>query len=163
MSVDAAIELLGSHMPESLGTLTESDWFDYSAGTDETTETTPIPDHDGAGISQSIEINGLPATANVEAVVLEISVEHAYPIELGIGLTSPAGTPSILNAPFNSIFDGYTNIESWQLLSNAFYGESPNGEWTLNVADLAAEDEGKIKSWRIKFYYGDHGEGAAKP
>ena len=29
-------------------------------------------------------------------------------------------------------------MRGWQLLSNAFYGESPNGEWTIQLVDLAA-------------------------
>ncbi len=160
LSIDAAIKLLSTHSPDSLGTFTESDWFEYAA---EMGEDMSIPDADGTGITQTIDITGLPASANIEAVVLEISVDHFYPIEVGIGLTSPSGTPSILNAPFNSIYEEVTNISSWQLLSNAFYGESPIGEWTLNVVDLAEEDTGEIKKWRVKFYYGEHGEGAASP
>ena len=160
VSVDDAIELAATHMPASLGTFSESDWFVFSPAMD---ETLTIPDADGSGISRTIDIaNPLTTAASIEAVILEISVEHPYPIELGITLTSPSGMPSVLNAPFNSIFDGFhQGIQSWQLMSNAFYGESIHGEWTLQVVDLAEEDEGRITNWRLKFYYGEHGDGAA--
>ena len=160
IGIDAALERAALHTPASLGAFVESAWFEYSPESD---EEIAIPDAHGAGVTRSLEIAGLPSTANIEAVVLEFSASHFFPIELGIGLTSPSGTPSILNAPFNAILDGHTNIQSWQLLSNAFYGESPNGEWTLNVVDLAAEDEGTIDQWRLKIYYGQHGNGAAQP
>ena len=160
ISVDAALDLAASHVPMSLGTFTESDWFDDAPAMD---ESLTIPDADGAGITRSVAISGLPETANIEAVVLEISAEHIYPIELGVTLTSPSGMPSVVNAPFNAVFEGFRDLQSWQLMSNAFYGESPNGDWTLNVVDLVAEDTGEVTSWRLKFYYGEHGDGAAKP
>ena len=41
-------------------------------------------------------------------------------------------------------------------MSNAFYGENPNGAWTIHVADLAAADTGSLTGWRLRFYYGEH-------
>ena len=37
----------------------------------------------------------------------------------------------------------------WQLLSNACYGESPNGEWTLKVVDAAATRSGRTAPGRV--------------
>ena len=42
------------------------------------------------------------------------------------------------------------------LLGNAFFGETPNGNWQIEVFDAAAEDTGHLDAWRLRFYYGDH-------
>ena len=62
---------------------------------------------------------------------------HPFTNDLGIHLVSPSGTESILNPAFNEVLAGNADLD-WHLLSNAFYGESPNGEWMLKVVDAAA-------------------------
>ena len=115
-----------------------------------------IPDNDGAGVTHSLDVIDLPNTANLEAVVTEIRVDHLDTWDLGIELTSPSGTVSVLNAPFNSVLSGFSGLRDWQLMSNAFYGESPNGTWTVRVVDLPENDVGRLSAWRLRFYYGDH-------
>ena len=73
-----------------------------------------------------------------------------------VALTSPAGTPGILNTPFNQLLNGDPALRGWQSISNAFHGEPPNGTWTLRVLDLAPGDTGCVASWRLRFHYGDH-------
>ena len=58
--------------------------------------------------------------------------------------------------PFNPALDGFPGLRQWRLLSNAFYGEGPNGEWSIQVVDLAPDDIGHLRSWRLRFFYGDH-------
>ncbi len=128
------------------------------AGVSATMQVSGLPDADGAGVSAAMQVSGLPEGADIEAVVLEISVEHANAFDLGVTLRSPAGTPSVVNPPFNAVLDGFPGLQQWQLLSNAFYGENPNGAWTLHVADLAAEDTGRLTGWRLRFYYGEHAD-----
>lgn len=152
--VDAAVEKALSHMPDSLGALTESDWME-SAGPD--AEPLGIPDADGAGVSATLEVSGLPDTATLEAVVLEVSVDHPFAADIGITLRSPGGMESVVNPPFNAgLADTPAGLVGWRLLSNAFYGENPNGTWTVHLADLAAGDVGSLGEWRLRFYYGEH-------
>ncbi|MCY3730561.1 MAG: proprotein convertase P-domain-containing protein [Rhodospirillaceae bacterium] len=89
-------------------------------------------------------------------MVVEVDVEHTDAFDLGITLRSPAGTASVLNPPFNAVLEEFPGLRNWQLLSNAFYGENPNGAWTVHVADLAEEDTGRLTGWRLRFYYGEH-------
>ena len=197
-AVDDAIALTGTHLPGSLGTFIESDWFEGggAGGEDEPmpedgepggesepmpeggepggegdpmpeggepgVEGDPIPDADGRGLSRSMLVEGLPETANIEAVTLEISVEHPFPRELGMTIISPSGTPNVINPPFNRAL-GEGALAGWQIMSNAFYGESINGEWTLQVVDVDEGDAGSLTDWKLKFYYGEHGVGAASP
>ena len=153
VAVDAAVALAESHSPDSLGEFVRSPWFNAA---DIEGAPLPVPDNDGAGVSHSLDVSDLPAAANLEAVLMEIRVDHTDTWDLGIELTSPAGTVSVLNAPYNAILSGFPVLRDWQLMSNAFYGESPNGTWTVRVVDLAENDSGELRSWRLRFYYGDH-------
>ena len=154
VDVDAAVAMAESHSADSLGNLGESKWFNAAAEEDLSVE---IPDADGAGISATMEVSGIPRDADIEAVVLEIDIKGGDAFDLGITLRSPAGTQSVLSPPFNSIFKGSPGISGWRLLSNAFYGENPNGTWTLHVADLDAADTGTLTGWQLRFYHGKHG------
>ncbi len=153
VDIDAAVAMASDYAADNLGEFVESEWFDAGADAE---MPLAIPDADGAGTSAALEVTGLPDTANIEAVVLEIAVEHTNALDLGVTLHSPAGTASVVNPPLNTLLDGFEGMRDWHLLSNAFYGENPNGEWTVHVADLAAEDTGSLTGWRLRFYYGDH-------
>lgn len=153
VAVDAAVSIAETHTPDSLGEFVESEWFE-AAGIG--AAPLAIPDNDGAGVTHSLDVAGLPDWANLEAVVLEIRIDHDYASDLGVELISPAGTVSVLNTPFNAVLRGHPGLRDWQLMSNAFYGEPPNGNWTVKVVDLAENDVGELSSWRLRFYYGDH-------
>ena len=153
VDVDAAVAMASAYTPDSLGAFDESQWFE--PGQDAALPLA-VPEADGAGVSAAMQVSGLPEGADIEAVVLEISVEHGNAFDLGVTLRSPAGTASVVNPPFNAVLDGFPGLQQWQLLSNAFYGENPNGAWTVHVADLAAEDTGRLTGWRLRFYYGEH-------
>ena len=151
IDVDAAAALAAIHTPDSLGVFTQSAPVRLAAAV-------TIPDHDGGGLTQTQNVTGLSRTANIEAVQLRLEVTHANPRELGVELTSPAGTRSIINPVFNDALDGVDNPLDWTILSNAFYGESPTGEWTLNVIDAAEGNIGTLDAWSLIFYLGEHPE-----
>lgn len=148
IAVDEAITLARSHTPDGLG--------DFRDGQDvfRMAESLSIPDHNGAGVTQSINVSGLDAGLEVEAVQLHIRATHPFTNDLGIYLVSPSGTESLLNPPFNEVLTGDRDLD-WTLLSNAFYGESPGGDWTLKVVDVAAGHVGTLDSWALTFYLGD--------
>ena len=152
VDIDAALEMAASYVPDSLGTFVESAWFGS-----ETAERVPIADEDGAGVSVTVEVSGLPEFADIEAVVLEVSADHPYAFDLGITVRSPSGTKSVVNPPLNTLLEDVRGPTNWHLLSNAFYGENPNGAWTVYVADLADGDIGDLTGVRLRFYYGEHG------
>ncbi|MCY3839779.1 MAG: S8 family peptidase [Gammaproteobacteria bacterium] len=148
VAVDAALALVESHDPDSLGAFVETEPF-------ERIEEASIPDNDGTGVSQVLTVEGLADDANIEAVTVHVSITHPQTNDLGIHLTSPSGTESILNPIFNDALAGNADL-NWDLLSNAFYGESPNGDWTLRVVDAAAEDDGTLDKWSLTFALGTH-------
>ena len=151
IDVDAAVALAATHTPSSLGVFTQSAPVRLAVAV-------TIPDHDGGGLTQTQNVTGLSRTANIEAVQLRIEVTHANPRELGVELISPAGTRSIINPVFNGALKGAPNPLDWTILSNAFYGESPSGEWTLNVIDVAEDNIGTLDAWSLIFYLREHPE-----
>ncbi len=148
IAVDDAVALARTHVPGSLGV--------FSDGKEVFRKTEPvgIPDHSGAGVSQTLNVTGVDDALKVEAVQLNIQVTHPFTNDLGIYLISPSGTESILNPPFHEILTSNEDLD-WILLSNAFYGESPSGEWTLKVIDAAQGDVGTLESWSLTFYLGE--------
>lgn len=92
-----------------------------------------------------LSTTGLPVTflvnesfRSVEHVVVFVNIAGT-PLALcnQIELTSPSGTKSIL---LNST-NGFQNraLVNVRFLSNAFYGESPNGTWTLRFFDFCGK------------------------
>jgi subtilisin-like proprotein convertase family protein len=78
-------------------------------------------------------------------------VQTTAGIDLAIEVTSPAGTRSVLlsskqalvypavSSTFEEEYPGYVLYDS-VFLSNAFYGESSKGTWTVRVLDLNGSD-----------------------
>ena len=150
VAIDDALAFAEEHEPNSLGTFRESGWFERN-------ETVDIPDNDISGVTQSLNVRGLIADADIEAVVVEIDWEHEFPNDLGVHLISPKGTRSVIQQVFNETL-AVQNMGTftWRMLTNAFYGEDPNGEWRLEVIDADTGDVGQIFSWRLRVYYGEH-------
>ncbi len=89
-----------------------------------------IPENQEAGVTVSF-----PITTNdlrVEHVTLTADISHTARGNLEITLTSPAGTISRLAEVHNDTNDDFAN---WTFSSVRHWGESPEGEWTLRVAD----------------------------
>ena len=150
IDVDAAVALAAVYPPDSLGVFIEAAPLRLATGS-------RIPDHDGGGLTQTQNITGLSRTANIEALQLRIEVTHPNPWDLGFELISPAGTRNVINPVFNHALHGVANPLDWTILSNAFYGEPPTGEWTLNVIDAAKDNVGTLDAWSLIFYLGEHG------
>ena len=85
----------------------------------------------------------------IEAVQLDLQITHSELKDLAVVLKSPANTRSVLLTPFN-IFDD-VNFDS-NLLSNAFYGESSTGDWTLEVYDLLEGNTGTLVNATLNIY-----------
>ena len=125
-----------------LGDLVESAWVDSS-----TTLDLAIPDNSAAGATHALNVTG---TWTVESVQIKVTMTHPAIGNLGLELTSPSGTKSII-IPINSLRE-HSNMVDAPLLSNAFYGESATGNWTIKVIDPKASDTGTLNKWSIKIF-----------
>ncbi|MDE0003529.1 MAG: S8 family serine peptidase [Rhodospirillaceae bacterium] len=151
VSVDAAVELARTLTPDNLGDLTTVEFTHEGS--------VAIPDNDGGGAAQTLTVSGVSEAANIEAVELILRATHDFPNDLGVTLVSPAGTESIVNPIYNdALTSDPGGFRDWSLLTNAFYGESPNGDWSLRVIDAAPGDIGSLDAWTLKFSLGEHPE-----
>lgn len=98
-----------------------------------------IPDFDKDGITTEIEVT---EDLKIEAVQLEVSITHPFTGDLGIELTSPSGTTSVLMNTNNS-FD-QADFSEAILLSNAFLDELSRGKWKVRVIDGRATNTGTL-------------------
>lgn len=88
-----------------------------------------IPNGNATGVTRTMLVN---ESLTLEAVQLRLSISNCIG-EIGVELTSPSGTKSILMNINSLLLDGAMNQHT--LLSNAFYGENSAGTWTLKVID----------------------------
>ncbi len=124
------------------------------------TPNAPISDTRGRATSVSVKTDGCQGTLNsvryLEHVQCKVSLRYYPRGNVMIVLTSPAGTRSTLLFPrprdsFASTF------EEWPFMSVHFWGESPQGTWTLEVVNMGEErpsrrGQGLLRKWQLIFY-----------
>jgi len=107
-----------------------------------------IPDSPAAGISQTVVFSGVVPAFHLEHVELTVDITHQWVGDLELTLTSPSGMvarwPNRLAAEAGQLKRTF--------VTTAFWGEQPNGTWTLQVRDRAENDVGTLKSWSLKGY-----------
>ena len=84
----------------------------------------------------------------LEHVQLKISLTYSRRGDLQLHLMSPTGTPSTL-LPRRK--DDYQpgKLDSWHFLSVFYWGERPNGTWTLIVENVGSELNAGLFSWPV--------------
>jgi subtilisin-like proprotein convertase family protein len=113
--------------------------------------TLAIPNASAVGATSAIAVPATPKNLSIEAVQISVKATHPYPGDLGIELTSPSGTKSILL----NIRNGFNtaNLAGMVLASNAFYGEGSAGTWTIKVVDGdSSHGAGTLTNWRLRIY-----------
>lgn len=109
-----------------------------------------IPDANPAGVTDTVNVTG---NLIAESIQIEVEVNHLSSGDVGVELTSPSGTKSILLNINNSLLLGSdSNLSNVLLLSNAFYGESSTGAWTIKLIDGQSGVIGRLKSWKLKVF-----------
>jgi len=138
-AVDAAIGY-----KTDLGDFKESTFDSGSIGLE-------IPNNLAEGTLSSLTSN---VDYTLEVVQVTVSLTHPYIDNIGIELYSPAGTKSIV-LNINSSNLG-VNLTSFTFLTNAFYGESSQGKWTLKVIDGSdvnpdetTGSSGTLTNWKL--------------
>ena len=120
----------------------------------------PISDIKGQATSVRVKTDGCQGTLNsvrfLEHVQCKISLRYYPRGNVMAVLTSPSGTRSNLLLPrprdsFASTFD------DWPFLSVHFWGESPQGEWSLEVVNMGDDaptrrGQGLLRKWQLIFY-----------
>ncbi len=109
---------------------------------------THIPDNDTAGIQRSLTSS---APGLVGSVEVSVDISHGYIGDLRVSLRAPAGTEVILHDETGGSGDNlvktYTSATTPAL--GGLAGNPISGTWRLSVSDLAAQDVGKLNTWRV--------------
>ncbi|MEQ1826241.1 MAG: S8 family serine peptidase [Pirellula sp.] len=147
--------------------------FERNLGTLNVSQNTSVPIPDITTVTSTVAVSG--ATYFVSDINLTLNITHTFLSDLKISLVSPTGRTVVLvdrvgqnGANFtntvlddeaaNSVASGVApftaSFRPSEPLAN-FNGESPNGTWTLIVADTAAEDIGTLNNWSMQFTTGE--------
>ncbi|MCX7954136.1 MAG: gliding motility-associated C-terminal domain-containing protein [Bacteroidales bacterium] len=126
-----------------------------------------IPDGNSTGIYSPINVSGIPPTAIIDNVTINIT--HTWVGDLVVILVDPLGWEHILvnrrggsgDNFINTVFKNNATI-SITMGSAPFTGAyipeeplptglNPNGTWKLRVVDLVTTDVGTLNNWSITF------------
>ncbi len=120
-----------------------------------------IPDMGTVGMVSSATLDD--SVTDIEWIEVTVDIEHEFSGDLQVILTSPDGTESVLASGSDQWWmfrpDGLRN---WTFTSARHWGESSEGEWTLQVRDVDPIGVGTWNSWSIKAY-GEHRTGGPGP
>eukprot|EP00168_Porphyra_purpurea_P017212 TRINITY_DN5854_c0_g1_i1.p1 TRINITY_DN5854_c0_g1~~TRINITY_DN5854_c0_g1_i1.p1 ORF type:complete len:705 (-),score=55.89 TRINITY_DN5854_c0_g1_i1:93-2207(-) len=116
-----------------------------------------IPENSPVGVSDSINI---VSPADVTSVSVSVDIAHTYVKDLRITLTKGEEVVTLFDreqVPTNTT----GLIRTWKSTTTSsplsrFHGNPAAGDWTLSVSDHAAEDRGKLNSWKLKLTTNDN-------
>ncbi|MBI5591239.1 MAG: S8 family serine peptidase [Deltaproteobacteria bacterium] len=106
-----------------------------------------IPDNNASGVLSTLDV---PEDLTIENLFVQLTIEHPNTAEIGIEITSPQGTRSILLNIRSAVKTGLNKVNGVVLGSNAFYGEKSKGTWTLKVLDSVKESTGALKLFKLR-------------
>ncbi|MFB6935576.1 S8 family peptidase [Streptomyces chartreusis] len=104
-----------------------------------------IPDN-GSAIESPITVSGRSGNAP-SALQVGVDITHTYRGDLVVDLVAPDGSTYRLKSASSS--DSADNVIATYTVNAA--GETANGTWKLRVQDTAAQDTGRVNSWKLTF------------
>ncbi|WP_186646076.1 S8 family serine peptidase [Fluviispira vulneris] len=107
----------------------------------------------GVQNSYTVSLPAVKSSQNLtlESVRLFVSIDSSYIGDVGIELTSPSGTKSIIWNIGNA-FSNKGNLKNMPIQSNAFYGENSKGVWKVKIINSGLHSANvKLKGLGIQF------------
>jgi subtilisin family serine protease len=137
VNVDNAVTMAKSYS-SALGTYQTTGWK-YDSGT----LNASVPANSATGLTKTLSVT---ENWTIESVQVQVSAKNCLG-NVGVELTSPSGTKSILMNINSGILD--TTMTNHIMLSNAFYGENSTGTWSLKMISGAASCSPILTSWQL--------------
>lgn len=107
-----------------------------------------IPDNVPAGVSSSVAIGQAGTTKGLK---VGVDITHTFIGDLRVELVAPSGQQVLLHdqsgGSADNLIRSYDSVSSPALA--ALVGQPVQGNWTLRVHDLAAQDVGKLNRWSL--------------
>ncbi|MDC0771664.1 S8 family peptidase [Streptomyces sp. HD] len=104
-----------------------------------------IPDN-GSAVESPITVSGRSGNAP-SALQVGVDITHTYRGDLVIDLVAPDGSTYRLKSASSS--DSADDVSTTYTVNAS--GETANGTWKLRVQDTAAQDTGRVNSWKLTF------------
>ena len=111
-----------------------------------------IPDGTGQGSSGQPLVRTFEINSNdpLEEVLVKLDITHPKQIELSAYLTSPSGTRHrIFSHNPEKVAGSPTADIDWTYTVNGFWGEDPDGTWTLEIFDNYLNQIGTLNSFSV--------------
>ena len=137
VNVDRAVTMAKTYV-SALGTY-KTTGYKYDSGLINVV----APAASATGITRTLNVT---ENWSIESVQVKLS-EKSCTGNVGVELTSPAGTKSILLNINNGLLESSTT--NHVLLSNAFYGENSAGVWSLKLISGAATCTPTLVQWQL--------------
>jgi extracellular elastinolytic metalloproteinase len=107
-----------------------------------------IPDNTPAGISNSIAIS---QAGTVKGLKLSVDITHSFIGDLKVDLVAPGGQQVLLHdragGSADNLIRSFDSVTSPGLVT--LVGQPSQGNWSLRVRDLEAQDVGKLNRWSL--------------
>ena len=108
-----------------------------------------IPDHPAPGIERTLNV---AQEFTVGSVEVDVDIAHSWVGDLRLTLVSPGGRQALLQ---DQIGGGQRTLTRTFAAANTpslagLAGQQAHGGWKLKVQDVAARDDGKLKSWKLR-------------
>ena len=123
---------------------------EISTGSGEIRIDRSIPDGSPTGLTSTVILDD--SVESIEWVEVTFDAAHLSPGDLEVVLISPDGTRSVLAEPTSTYRFFDNSYEQWTFTSCRDWGESSEGQWTLEVRDLNGGVPGIWNSWQLKVY-----------
>lgn len=111
-----------------------------------------VPDDKLEGISSALAI---AQAGQVKTLKVSVDITHSYIGDLQVELQSPSGKKVLLHDRVGDAQQDLQqtyNFDSTPALSTLI-GEGLQGDWRLNVRDLASRDVGRLNRWGLEIEY----------
>lgn len=109
----------------------------------------PIPDNNPVGVVSRMNI---AEDGVIQSIKLSVDIAHTYIGDLVVRIVAPVGRRADLHrrsgASAHNLVKTYDELSTPEL--STFRGAPIGGVWSLEITDLAAVDEGKLRQWKIE-------------
>lgn len=106
-----------------------------------------VPDNSAGGTQISFNVSA--SDFSTEHVVLKSEIFHNSRGDLDIEVTSPTGTTSKLITKHDDFNAHYID---WPFMSLFYWGENPDGNWTVTIRDLRSGNIGQVEDLELIIY-----------
>ena len=108
-----------------------------------------IPDNDPGGVERSLSTT---EAGTVKDISVSVDITHTWIGDLQIKLISPAGTEVVLHNRSGGSADNIIRSYSAAAVPalSTLQGQQLAGTWKLKIADLEAQDVGKLNKWELQ-------------